>query len=297
MPRTVARLPCCRSVPGPDRMRLFRLTALLVLLPVAAVAQDRTQTLADIRAEVAALAAEFNALKSELVSSGAATSGAAGGDALTRMDTIEAALASLTARTEEVELKLNRVVADGTNRIGDIEYRLCEQTEGCDPTSLGATATLGGDTGGGSGGTAAPVVTDAAPAEAGAELAVAEQEDFDRAKGVLASGDFRGAETLFATYAQSYPGGPLIPEAHFLRGEALTSLGETSNAARAYLDAFSAAPDGPFAPDALLKLGEGLGALGQVPEACVTLAEVGTRYPGSMAATQATVAMQGFRCQ
>ncbi len=52
-----------------------------------------------------------------------------------------------------------------------------------------------------------------------------------------------------------------------------------------------------MAADALLKLGEGLGALGQVPEACVTLAEVGTRFPGSMAATQATVAMQGFGCQ
>ena len=62
-----------------------------------------------------------------------------------RMDTIEAELARLTARTEEVELKLNRVVSDGTNRIGDIEYRLCEATEGCDPTTLGSTPTLGGD--------------------------------------------------------------------------------------------------------------------------------------------------------
>jgi tol-pal system protein YbgF len=275
-------------------MRRFGLLLLLALATGPALAQDRAQTLADIRAELSALAAEFNALKSELISTGAATSGAAGGDALTRMDTIEATLARLTARTEEVELRLNRVVADGTNRIGDLEYRLCEETEGCDPTTLAATPTLGGDAGGG---TVAPVVTDPAPATGGTELAVAEQEDFDRAKGVLGSGDFRGAAELFATYAQSYPGGPLIPEAHFLRGEALTSLGETSAAARSYLDAFSAAPDGPFAPDALLKLGEGLGKLGQVQEACVTLGEVGIRYPASMAATQASVAMQGLGCQ
>jgi tol-pal system protein YbgF len=275
-------------------MRRFGLLLLLALAAGPALAQDRAQTLADIRAELSALAAEFNALKSELISTGAATSGAAGGDALTRMDTIEATLARLTARTEEVELRLNRVVADGTNRIGDLEYRLCEETEGCDPTTLAATPTLGGDAGGG---TVAPVVTDPAPATGGTELAVAEQEDFDRAKGVLGSGDFRGAAELFATYAQSYPGGPLIPEAHFLRGEALTSLGETSDAARSYLDAFSAAPDGPFAPDALLKLGEGLGKLGQVQEACVTLGEVGIRYPASMAATQASVAMQGLGCQ
>lgn len=280
-------------------MRRLGLAVALCLLPVLGHAQDRAQTLADIRAELSALAAEFNALKAELVSTGAATSGAAGGDALTRMDTIEATLARLTARTEEVELKLNRVVADGTNRIGDIEYRLCEVTEGCDPANLGATPTLGGDTG------AAPApapATDAGAAPAtdttgGAELAVAEQQDFDRAKEVLGSGDFRGAAELFATYAQSYPGGPLVPEAHFRRGEALSQLGDTANAARAYLDAFSAKPEGPLAGDALLKLGEGLGALGQVPEACVTLAEVGTRFPGSMAATQATVAMQGFGCQ
>ena len=275
-------------------MRRLGLSLVLCLLPVLGHAQDKAQTLADIRNELGQLAAEFNALKAELVSSGAASSGAAGGDALQRMDTIEAELARLTARTEEVELKLNRVVSDGTNRIGDIEYRLCEATEGCDPTTLGSTPTLGGDTGG-----AVAAVPDAgaAPATGGAELAVAEQQDFDRAKEVLGSGDFPGAAALFATYAQSYPGGPLVPEAHFLRGEALSKTGDTGSAARAYLDAFSAAPEGPLAPDALLKLGEGLGALGQVPEACVTLAEVGTRFPGSLAATQSTVAMQGFGCQ
>ncbi|MFP5480746.1 MAG: tol-pal system protein YbgF [Alphaproteobacteria bacterium] len=273
------------------------LVLILSLLPVLGHAQDRAQTLADIRVELSALAAEFNALKAELVSTGAATSGAAGGDALTRMDTIEATLARLTARTEEVELKLNRVVADGTNRIGDIEYRLCEVTEGCDPTTLGATPPLGGEAAAAPTPVADPVAVGTAPATGGAELAVAEQEDFDRAKEVLGSGDFRTAADLFATYAQSYPGGPLIPEAHFLRGDALSQLGDTSGAARAYLDAFSAAPEGPFAPDALLKLGEGLGALGQVPEACVTLAEVGLRYPTSMAATQAGVAMQGLGCQ
>lgn len=267
-------------------------------MPVLGHAQDKAETLADIQNELGQLAAEFNALKAELVASGAATNGTAGGDALTRMDTIEAELARLTARTEEVELKLNRVVSDGTNRIGDIEYRLCEVTEGCDPANLGATPTLGGDTGGAT----APVATDAGAAPAtdstgGAEMAVSEKEDFDRAKEVLGQGDFPQAAALFATYAQSYPGGPLVPEAHYLRGEALSKQGDTANAARAYLDAFSAKPDGPIAPDALLKLGEGLGALGQVQEACVTLAEVGSRFPTSQAATQATVAMQGFGCQ
>jgi tol-pal system protein YbgF len=278
-------------------MQMLRLIVVLLLLPVCAFAQDRAQTLADIRTELAALAAEFNALKAELVSSGAAATGAAGGDALQRMDTIEAELARLTARTEEVELKLNRVISDGSNRLGDLEYRLCEATEGCDPAALGETSVLGGDAG------AAPVAADPVAVigsdagTGGAELAVGEQADFDRAKETFGSADYRGAEAMLATFVQSYPGGPLTQEAHYLRGEALTALGETSNAARAYLEAFSGNPEGPFAPDALLKLGEALGALGQTPEACVTLAEVGTRYAGSMAATQSGVAMQGLGCQ
>ena len=91
----------------------------LVLVPGLALAQDRAQTLADIKAELASLNGEFNALKNELMTSGAVQSGAAGGSALQRLDSIEQALIRLTAQTEQVELKVNRVVTDGTNRIGE----------------------------------------------------------------------------------------------------------------------------------------------------------------------------------
>ena len=272
-------------------MRL-RLILPFLLMPLAAAAQGNAQTLADVRAELAQLAADFNALKSELVTTGSVAS-IGGGDALQRMDAIEAELARLTARAEEIELKLNRVVADGTNRLGDIEFRLCEATPGCDPLNLPPTPTLGGDT-------APPAPADTAvvtdPPSGGPELAMAEQEDFDRAKEVLGQGDFRRAAELFATYAQSYPGGPLIPEAYFLRGEALSQLGETSEAARAYLDAYNADPDGPFAPDSVLKLGEALAALGQTQAACDTLGAIEVTFPGTMAATQAPIAMQGLGC-
>ncbi len=281
-------------------LSLFRLVLVAVFLPVAAFAQD-AQTLADIRAEIARLQADFNSLKSELVTTGAAATGAAGGDALQRMDAIEAALTRLTAKTEEVELKLNRVVADGTNRIGDLEFRLCELEEGCDIAALGETQPLGGAVA-----PVDPAVDPAAvdPAAGGAvaggadapELALSEQADFDRAKEVLGQGDFRAAADLFATFTQSYPGGPLTQEAHFLRGEALGQLGDTAGAARSYLEAFSGQPSGPKAGASLLKLGTSLGALGQTPEACVTLQEVGTRFPGSVEAGEAQAAMLGLGC-
>ena len=278
------------------------LFALTLLLPLPALAQT-AQSLADVKAELAQLAAQFLTLKQELVSSGAAANGSAGGDALQRLDAIEAALTKLTAKTEEVEFKLNSVVSDGTNRIGDIEFRLCELTEGCDPSTLPVTPDLGAL----ASGAAAPAVPDpavvsapetpAAPAATdGVELAVNEKADFDRAKAVLDSGDFLGAADLFKTYAQSYPGGPLVPQADMYRGDALTTASDTTGAARAYLDAFSASQTGPLAGQALTKLGQALGKLGQGPEACVTLAEVGKRFPGSSDEATAKAAMAAQGC-
>ena len=274
-----------------------RLLLVGLLLGSPAFAQDKAQTLADVKAELAVLAGQLVALKQEVVASGAATNGTAGADPLSRMDAIEAALRSLTARTESVEQKVNAVVADGTNRIGDIEFRLCEMTEGCDPGALPPTPDLGGMAAGATAPTAP--ATDTAPTTSGdqPELALNEQADFDRAKGVLDSGDFQGAADLFKAYAQSFPGGPLVPQADLHRGDALTQLGDTANAARAYLDAFSAKQDGPLAGQALLKLGTALGKLGQGPEACVTLAEVGKRFPGSADEASAVSAMQAQGCQ
>ena len=72
---------------------------------------------------------------------------------------------------------------------------------------------------------------------------------------------------------------------------------DTGGAARAYLEAFSGAPDGPRAPVSLLRLGAALGLLGQTQEACVTLAEVGTRFPAAPEAAEAATAMQGLGCR
>ena len=271
------------------------LMAAAVVIAAPLAAQDRTQTLADIRAELAALAGNIQALRQELVSGGAAALQAAGGTtALERMDAMEAELVSLTARTEEMQNSIHRVIADGTNRIGDLEFRLCELETGCDVANMPITQSLGGA--GGPVPTAPVVVIQPGTGTTSAELAVNEQADFDRAKAALDSGDFRGAADLFAAFSQTYTGGPLTADAHFLRGDALFQLGETPNAARAYLEAFSGTPNGPRAPISLLKLGSALGVLGQQQEACVTLREVGTRFPASPEAIEATTAMRSLGC-
>ena len=198
-------------------------TALFLTGPV--FAQGSPETLADIKAQITALAGQFNTLKSELVSSGAAGTGVAGGDALQRLDAIEAELARLNGQAEQVELRLNRVVQEGNTQLGDLQYRVCELEEGCDVMAL---PDLNLDSGGG-GGTTAPVpAADTPPATGGAELALGEQADFDRAQEVLGTGDFRGAAELFATFTQSYPGSPLTQEAQLRRGDALNSADRKS---------------------------------------------------------------------
>ena len=276
---------------------MMRSLALIAALALAAPAAAQDQSLADVRNELAQLSEQLQSLRSELVASGAQGMQAAGGaSALQRMDTMEASLMRLTSRTEELQNRVDRVVKDGTNRIGDLEFRLCEATPGCDIGSVGQTPTLGGDAGASAPAAAAP---SAAPAAASntPSLAMNEQADFDRAKEVLGQGDFQRAADLFATFAQSYPGGPLTGEAMYLRGQALEQAGDTGGAARAYLDAFSGDPEGAYAAGSLFKLGTSLAALGQVNEACATLREVGARFPSASATVDAQQAMQTYACQ
>lgn len=250
------------------------LSILVVLgLAVATPLRAQDQTLADIRQEMSVLFVELQQLKRELSTTGSPGL-AVGGDTLQRVDLIEAELARQTAKTENLEFRINQIVQDGTNRLGDLEFRLCELEPGCDVGKLGTASTLGG------GSSVAVAAPRPAPSN-DTELAMGEQSDFDRAKAALDSGDFRSAADLFQTFTETYTGGPLTSQAHYYRGQALAGQGETSTAARAYLASFSGAPDGPLAADALYQLGASLGQLGKIDEACVTLAEVGARFPSS----------------
>ena len=107
------------------RAALFGIV-LAATLPLAALAQDKTQTLADIRQELVVLNSSVMGLKRELSTTSGFGTAPAGGTVLERVDAIEAALAQLTAKTEALEFRINQIVADGTNRIGDLEFRLVE---------------------------------------------------------------------------------------------------------------------------------------------------------------------------
>ncbi|MBE0413502.1 tol-pal system protein YbgF [Yoonia sp.] len=268
----------------------FVVVCAVLLAPLPAVAQE--ETLADIRQQLTVLYVDVQRLKRELSTTGGPASGVAGNTPLDRLNAIDSELQRLTAKTEELEFRVNRITVDGTNRIGDLEFRLCELESRCDIATLGETPSLGGVDNAATVPAAAPP-----PATGGPALAVGESSDFQRAQEALASGDFRSAADQLAAFGATYPGSPLAPQADYLRGEALEGLGQVTDAARAYLAAFSSDPNGGRAPDALFKLGASLGAIGQTQDACLTLAEVNVRFPGSAAVTQAQTVMQNLGCQ
>ena len=258
----------------------------------AARAQDKAETLADIRQELTVLFVEIQKLKRELSTTGASGS-LSGGSTLDRVAAIESELQRLTGITEQLEFRISAVVKDGTNRISDLEFRLVE-LEGGDVGALGETPSLGGadaaDTSG-SGVPASQALVSDAP-----QLAMGEQADFDAASAAFEAGDHQDAAARFAAFNETYPGSPMAPSAHLGRGQALEEAGDLTGAARAYLEAFSVEPNGATAPEALYHLGHGLGRLGQTSEACVTLAEVGVRFPGGGAEAKAKEEMSRLGC-
>jgi tol-pal system protein YbgF len=273
-------------------MMLHRILAVcaILLAPLPAAAQD--QTLADIRQQLTALYIDVQRLRTELSTTGSVPTMIAGATPLDRLDAIEAELQRLTSKAEELEFRVNRITVDGTNRIGDLEFRLCELETTCDIADLGDTPSLGGVDN-----SAGVPVANPPPATGGPAVAIGEQDDIRRAQEALAAGDFRGAVDQLSAFGATYPGSPLAPEAAFIRGQALEALGENTGAARAFLESFSADPTGQRAAQSLVRLGASLGAIGQTQDACLTLAEVGVRFPGNPAIADAQTAMQNLGCQ
>lgn len=268
------------------------LGSVLTLSPVGGHAQDQDQTLADIRQELQFVYGEILRLRRELSTTGeAGLQSDSSGPALQRIDALEQEVRRLTGDVEQMQFRVDSVVRDGTNRVGDLEFRLCELEPNCDITALDKTAPLGGmvvpkdepvgqiDTTGTSGG-----------------QTESEQASFNQAYAAYESKDYETAAALFQSFALAFPGGPLTGEAYFWRGESLAAVNDWSNAALSFLESFSGSPAGVKAPDALYRLGMSLAELGQVDEACLMLSEVPLRYPSAAIVGFANQEYSGLGC-
>lgn len=252
------------------------------------MAQDRTATLADIRLQLRALSGEMDGLKRELTASGA-TLPTVSGSTLERLDGLESQLRRLTAQTEELSFRIDQIVSDGTNRLGDLEFRLVE-LEGGDLGSVGETRPLGSD------GVTPPLVM--VPPAPQPELAVGERSDFEAANAKLSAGDNAGALDGLDRFLADYPRSPMTAAVHLARGKALSGLNRHADAGRSYLEAFTLAEtsDPTVASAGLLGLGQSLATLGQTREACLALGQVGARFSGLPAAEAAKTELAGLSC-
>lgn len=271
----------------------------LCVLPGVTTAQTADpQTLADLRQDLTVLYVEMQRMRRELSTTGSTEVAIAPGSAADRMTSIEGELQRITGKVEQLEFRIDHIVKDGTNRIGDLEFRLVE-LEGGDVSKLGETSTLGGGAGAPITPAAQPAQTGSdagTPAQNGVQLAVGEQADFDEATALMTQGDHAAAAQQFQTFAQNYPGSPLETQALLMQGRAHENNGDTREAARAFLEAYTGNQTGPQAPEALFRLGRALGKLAKISEACVTLGEVLVRHPGSDAAIQAEAEMLTLNC-
>ncbi len=282
-------------------MRILTTLVLALALPLAAQAQmTDKEKLADIRLEIGELSAQIQRMKLELQTGAPSAAGISDQTPiLQRIDLMEQELRRVTGQVERVEFEIRQIVADGTNRIDDLNFRLTE-LEGGDIMALPETPALG------SGETTAAVATAVVrpvvrprnqaqtPSVVETSLPIetptqdilgqsnapeTEGEMFADAMDAYRLGEYRTASEKFAVLLDEHPNGPMASDAAFWRGEALAGQGEWNLAARSYLNSFSGAPQGAKAPEALYRLGVSLGRLGQTEEACLTLAEVGNRYP------------------
>ena len=262
---------------------LFRVVLWAFLLCSGAVfAQEKDQSLADIRQDLGVLYIEIQKLKRELSTTQLPSGLQSGDSVLERVNAIELELQRLTGATEQLDHRLKRVVEDGTNRIGDLEFRLIE-LEGGDISNLADTTTLGGES---------EPQEQTVPIEAPPELAVGEEADFDLAQSAFDAENYVEAAEMLSRFSQTYPDSPLIAEAHLLRGKAFEAVEDYKASARAYLESYNALKS----PDALQRLSNSLISLGQMETGCQMLSQVELLFPGTSYAAVAQSEMQRLQC-
>ena len=258
-----------------------------MLVSQSAVPQNK-QTLADIRQELSILYVEFQQLKRELSTTSGPAVTLTGSTVLDRINAIETEMQRLIAQAEQLHFRIERIVKDGTNRIGDLEFRLVE-LEGGDISQLGETTTLGDI-----------LVSDISePNKTGEtmQLAVGEQADYDAAIAAIEAKDYPKAIQLLDDFNQTYPGSPLAAEVSFRQGNLFNEMNDTRSAAKSFLESYELSSDGPFAADAVLALGIALGELGNVQEACIMLGELPTSFPLSAASASAQEQKEILGCR
>ena len=288
-------------------MRMLRAIVLcfgVVLLGGApAVAQstaapDPTE-MAEIRDELLGLRAEIDTLRQLIITESTGGTGSAGiGPAILRLDRLEAELRLINGRVEQLANYVDRVVTDGTTRIGDLEFRLTELAGG-DLAAIPDTPRLG---------TVAPNASaEATPTPEATEMASVTEEIDPNAPRVVPPkprkkpGGEVPADDPDEPVAEASPAAvpteePMIDpdvalavaeKSDFELAMASFEAGDMAGAIILFGSFLADYPGGPLSVEALFHLGDAQSKLGQHREAARSYLDAFTAAPSGRRAPQA----------
>ena len=241
-------------------------------------------SLADMRQNLAGLLLETQRLQLEMV-----TTEVAGfikdGALLDRTASIENELQRLTGQTEELAYRISEIVRDATQRIANLEVRVCALEPGCVVAELGATLPIGPE-----------LKLQSNRTSISGILTISERAEFDAANKMLISGDTVSAVQMLEDFVTDFPVGPLTQKAHLFLGHGYMDIFKFRLAARAYLEAYSVDETNSVAPSALYHLALAFHKMGNAEEGCLTLSELQFRYADLDIAADAKQAEAELAC-
>lgn len=138
--------------------------------------------------------------------------------------------------------------------------------------------------------TAAAGPPPAEPAASAADAKAEAADAFAKARQLMLSGDYDGAEAAFRAYVAAYPDSPKAAEANYWWGKTLSVRGDYVRAASAFIGAIRGWPQTSWAPDAVVELARSLVGVKKPTDACEALAELGRKYPKAPASVKARAA-------
>lgn len=115
------------------------------------------------------------------------------------------------------------------------------------------------------------------------------KDEFDLGIGYMQRKDYALAEETMRSFAQKYPGDPLMADSQYWLGESFFQRQLYRDAAESFLAVTTKFDKSGKAPDALLRLGQSLAALKEKEAACAALGEVTRKYPRASGGVKAAV--------
>jgi tol-pal system protein YbgF len=115
------------------------------------------------------------------------------------------------------------------------------------------------------------------------------RDEYDLGIGYMQRKDYALAEQTMRSFAEKYPGDPLLGESQYWLGESLFQRQQYRDAAEIFLNVTSKYDKSAKAPDALLRLGQSLAALKEKEAACAAFGEVLRKFPRASTGVKTTV--------